>query len=86
MYNTLLDHQKTMIKNLSSDERLFEKELLKSLNWLDQNEKQQFCKWVFENYCSKYAHIINRVFKSDSRTKHARCQNTLSDLENSSVI
>lgn len=41
----MLDYCKTVLEKVSFDPSLFEKELTKSINWLDDSEKEEFLKW-----------------------------------------
>jgi len=68
MSYTLLDHQKAIVLNVSKDKRLFEKELTKSLKWLNDQEQIAFKKWVWENFMFDYPKVINQLFKQSEST------------------
>lgn len=58
----LMEHQKRVIQNVSSDRQLFSKELKKSSMWLQNNELAKLKSWVIENYKNIYPDIIRHVF------------------------
>ena len=61
----MLDHQKAVIEHVVNDEKLFIKELKKSLSWLGVDEIRNLYFWLIENYGSLYADRINFVFKKE---------------------
>jgi hypothetical protein len=61
---TMLEHQKLVLENLSSDKDLFRKELLKSLGWLKSYEVFELYKWVKSKYYDRHKDVINDVFTS----------------------
>ena len=60
----MLEHQKTILKKVSYNPRLFRKELEKSIKWLSSDELLALYTWVLVNYSSKYVEIIADVFKN----------------------
>lgn len=59
----MLDHQKIILRNVNQDPKLFRKELLKSLNWLSEEDQQKLYDWVKTNYWSSHKNIIQEVFE-----------------------
>jgi hypothetical protein len=49
----MIDYCKTVLKKVSFEPVLFEKELIKSLKWLNQTEKDEFIKWCSNNFKNK---------------------------------
>jgi hypothetical protein len=58
----MLDHQKSLLSNLSSIRHLFKKELVKSINWLKPEELTELYRWVIENYWDTHRDEISEVF------------------------
>lgn len=46
----MLEYCKTVLKKVSFDSLLFEKELTKSFKWLNESEKQDFLIWCSQNF------------------------------------
>jgi len=46
----MLEHQKIVLKGVCDNTPLFRKELLKSMQWIDKSELQEFNLWVWENF------------------------------------
>lgn len=46
----MLEYCKTVLEKVSFDPLLFEKELTKSFNWLDENEKGELAKWSSKTF------------------------------------
>ena len=63
-FSTMLKHQKTVLKGVRNNRILFKKELIKSLQWLNNRELSQLIKWVRENFYREYAEVIREVFKN----------------------
>jgi type IV secretory pathway TrbF-like protein len=60
----MLEHQKYVLKNVSSDKRLFRKELLKSFKWLNDIETVILIEWVKNNFMDTHYEIISEVFEN----------------------
>lgn len=58
----MLDHQKMVLQNVSNDENLFRKELLKSLHWLSSPERNQLYLWLKANFGDNYQSLISEVY------------------------
>jgi len=58
----MLEHQKIVLSNVSSNKELFKKELNKSLGWLASYEIYDLYKWLKENYSTTHQDIISEVF------------------------
>ena len=57
----MLEHQKIVLKGVSNDKKLFRKELIKSLAWLNAYELTQLRLWLRENFYQKHSDIIKEV-------------------------
>ena len=57
----MLEHQKIVLKGVSNDKRLFKKELIKSLAWLNAHELTQLRLWLRENFYKQHSDIIREV-------------------------
>ena len=57
----MLDHQKIVLKGVSSNKELFKKELIKSLTWLNFYEVKKLKKWVIDNFGDIHPEIIQDV-------------------------
>lgn len=50
----MLDHQKLVLKNVSTNRSLFEKEVLKSFYWLNVVERRELVFWIKQNFKDYY--------------------------------
>lgn len=64
----MLEHQMTVLKAVADNHDLFKKELIKSLDWLDPEEKSQLRSWLQENFPGKYSDLINDTFHGKNPT------------------
>lgn len=62
----MLEHQKTIIMNSVHDKNMFRKELVKSINWLNQNEQQKLYLWLKDKYSKMYGDMIEAVFNMEA--------------------
>lgn len=58
----MLEHQKTVLINLCDNDKLFKKELHKSIDWLSQEELNDLWDWLRENYWETHGDIIVDAF------------------------
>lgn len=58
----MLEYVKTILKKVSFDQRLFEKELLKAMGVLLMEEINDLKKWCFSNFGKTYPKILDRCF------------------------
>ncbi len=58
----MLDHQKMILKNVMHDKLLFEKELTKSIKWLEATDVRKLQKWLQTSYWKSHKEIIQKVF------------------------
>lgn len=55
---------KKILRNVSFDSQLFQKELYKALKWItDTEEVKRFREWCIVEFGSKYPVIINKAFE-----------------------
>ncbi|WP_421921153.1 hypothetical protein [Marinifilum sp.] len=58
----MLEHQKFVLEAVADQESLFRKELIKSMNWLDENDQEKLINWLknrFNNRLDVIDEIIN---------------------------
>lgn len=58
----MLNYFKTVLKKVSFDARLFEKELRKAIRTLIAEELQELRSWCYANYGNQYGAVLNRCF------------------------
>jgi len=58
----MLNYFKTVLKKVSFDARLFEKELRKAIRTLIAEELQELRSWCYTNYGNQYGAVLNRCF------------------------
>lgn len=59
----MLDLTKKILRGVSFDAKLFQKELNKGLKWItDAEEIRRFQEWCITEFGSKYPAIINKAF------------------------
>ena len=58
----MLEHQKTVLENLSDNKTRFRKELIKSLIWLNPYEQTQLRRWLREKYWQTHKDVIEDIF------------------------
>jgi len=46
----MLEHQKFVLQAVADQENLFRKELIKSMNWLDENDQEKLLNWLKERF------------------------------------
>jgi hypothetical protein len=56
----MLEYTKTILKKVSFDRRLFEKELVKAIKTLVPKDLKVFKKWCYEQFGHIYTIILNR--------------------------
>lgn len=56
----MLEYVKTILKKVSFDSKLFEKELLKAIRVLIQPELRELKKWCYDQFGDIYYHILNK--------------------------
>ena len=58
----MLDYVKMILLKVSFDQKLFEKELRKSLKMLLPADVPNFREWCYEQFSRLYRRVLNRVF------------------------
>ena len=59
----MLELTKKILRNVSFDAQLFQKELHKALKWItDAEEVQRFQEWCITEFGNKYPSIIRKAF------------------------
>lgn|GEM_PF-249577 len=58
----MLNYFKTVLKKVSFDARLFEKELRKAIKTLIAEEVQELRSWCYANYGVQYGAVLKRCF------------------------
>lgn len=62
----MLEHQKIILENVRHDKKLFLKELVKSVNWLEDKEQQELYEWLRKSFWNSHKQIIESVFKKEA--------------------
>lgn len=62
----MLEYVKMILDKVSFDVNLFQKELLKSLRWLSEPEKQELKTWTEQQYGKVYGYVIYDVFRKNN--------------------
>lgn len=58
----MLEYAKTILKKVSFDTRLFEKELRKAIKLLVHEELQELKSWCYATFGDRYAFILKKCF------------------------
>lgn len=58
----MLEYAKIILPKVSFCSELFEKELKKCINWVDNNQRQELCSWCSENFDEMYHDILLKAF------------------------
>lgn len=58
----MLELQQMVLLNVYENTFLFEKEIRKSLVWLNGSELSKLYEWIIENFNEKYIQIADKVF------------------------
>lgn len=58
----MLEFKKKILKTVSFDLHLFEKELMKATKWLASEELEDLQKWCYINFGGHYTNIMDRCF------------------------
>jgi len=56
----MLEYAKLILKKVSFDRRLFEKELIKALNLIVPNDLKEFKNWCYDHFGHMYNVILNK--------------------------
>lgn len=46
----MLEHQKFVLQAVADQKKLFQKELIKSMNWLDENDQEKLINWLKKRF------------------------------------
>jgi len=60
----MLEFSKSVLQKVSFDHLLFKKELMKSIQWINQTEAESLKEWCLEMYGNQYAEIIQKAFET----------------------
>ena len=58
----MLEYVKTILKKVSFDSKLFEKELKKAIKTLIQEEIQELKNWCYANFLDQHQGVLQRCF------------------------
>jgi hypothetical protein len=61
-YTTMFEMSKMILQRVSFDKKLFKKELLKAMKWLQPKEKTLLYVWCLANF-AMYRDVVLEVFK-----------------------
>jgi len=56
----MLDYVKSILSKVSFDKRLFEKELVKAMALLVENELQNLKEWCYQTFSTKHADVLSK--------------------------
>ena len=59
----MLEHQKSILEQVSKDKDLFRKEVIKSFRWLKSYEILQLHFWLKKKYGNIHGEIIRDIFQ-----------------------
>lgn len=62
----MLEYVKTILKKVSFDRRLFEKELKKAIKMLIPTELIEFKEWCYDQFGHVYKSILNKHFAAQT--------------------
>lgn len=60
---TMLEYAKVILPKVSFSRELFQKELHKCINWVNDSEVENLRKWCFENFMGMYPDILTEAFE-----------------------
>ncbi len=60
----MLEGFKTVLNGVKDDKKLFKKELIKSLSWLNGTEKEELKQWVEDNFQQEHGELIESLLHS----------------------
>ncbi len=60
----MLEYVKTILKKVSFDRKLFEKELIKAIKALVKEEIRELKEWCYKTFGHLYPKILNRCFST----------------------
>lgn len=60
----MLDHQKTILRNIYHNRNLFLKELQKSVQWLTPNELKELINWINQELGDNYYRDAQLILQS----------------------
>jgi len=58
----MLEHQKRIIAAVANDAELFEKEIRKSIDWLNVDEIEELEYWLRKNYWDEHRRTLFKIF------------------------
>ena len=60
----MLEYAKVILPKVSFSRELFQKELNKCINWVEENQIQELFEWCYDNFNDKYPNIIAKEFSN----------------------
>ena len=69
----MIEYAKTILPAVGNWETLFEKELVKSLEWMAEDEYPEFYLWCYTMFSHVYADLLDDVF-SNTGILHEICE------------
>ena len=60
----MLEFCKSVLHKVSFDHHLFQKELTKSIQWINQSEAESLRQWCMETYGNRHGAIIQQAFEA----------------------
>jgi len=59
----MFDYAKTILSKVSFSRELFGKELLKCINWVEKEKRDDLRTWCYSNFKDIYPDILDEAFK-----------------------
>lgn len=59
----MLEHQKSILESVSTNDILFRQEIIQSFKWLKSYEIIQLHRWLKDNYSNTHEQIIKEIFQ-----------------------
>ena len=58
----MLEYAKTILPKVSFSKQLFRKELMKCINWVEEDQVEELCNWCFQNFNDMYPDVLAECF------------------------
>ncbi len=58
----MFEYAKIILPKVSFSKELFEKELIKCINWVEKSRRRELYEWCYENFNDSYPDVLSRAF------------------------
>ena len=62
----MIEYAKAILPKVSFSRQLFQKELLKCINWVDKGEIEDLQKWCMMNFGNLYPKVLEEAFTNSA--------------------